>query len=218
MDDSNLIRQISGSILPLLFAITMHEVAHGWAALLLGDRTAARMGRLSLNPVHHIDPVGTLLVPALSYAIGGFLFGWAKPVPVSFGKLRQPRRDMALVALAGPMANLAMAMAWALMVRVADAVAIPAVTEPLHYMGVQGIGINLLFMLLNLLPIPPLDGGRIVSALLPPRLSYRYGAIEQYGMWVLLVLIMVPGLLSAILGPPMTLMGGLMSLLAGLAG
>jgi Zn-dependent protease len=111
-----------------------------------------------------------------------------------------------------------MAMAWALMVRVADAVAIPAVTEPLHYMGVQGIGINLLFMLLNLLPIPPLDGGRIVSALLPPRLSYRYGAIEQYGMWVLLVLIMVPGLLSAILGPPMTLMGGLMSLLAGLAG
>ncbi|NJD05150.1 MAG: site-2 protease family protein [Methylococcaceae bacterium] len=216
--EDNLIKDIAGSLLPILFAITMHEVAHGWAALMLGDKTAARMGRLSLNPIHHIDPIGTVLVPSLSYLFGGFLFGWAKPVPVNFGRLRNPRRDSALVALAGPMANLLMAIGWALMVRLAHAVDIENLSAPLAYMGERGIGFNLVLMLLNLLPILPLDGGRIVSALLPPRVSYRYDATEQYGMLIMLVLIAIPGLLGVILGPPMAIFLSLMSLFAGLPG
>jgi Zn-dependent protease len=216
--EDNLIKDIAGSLLPILFAITMHEVAHGWVALMLGDKTAARMGRLSLNPIHHIDPIGTVLVPSLSYLFGGFLFGWAKPVPVNFGRLRHPRRDSALVALAGPMANLLMAIGWALMVRLAHAVDIENLTAPLAYMGERGIGFNLVLMLLNLLPILPLDGGRIVSALLPPRVSYRYDSTEQYGMLIMLVLIAIPGLLGVILGPPMAVFLSLMSLFAGLSG
>jgi Zn-dependent protease len=201
--------------LPVLLAITLHEVAHGWVAKMLGDRTAERMGRLSLNPLHHIDPIGTLLVPGVLMILGGFIFGWAKPVPVDFGKLRRPRRDMALVAVAGPAANLLMALAWALITRVAHVIDTPFVTVPLSLMGVAGIVINLVLMLLNLLPIPPLDGGRIAAGLLPPRLAYQFGKVEPYGL-IILLLLMMTGWLSSILGLPLQIMQKLMFGFAGL--
>lgn len=214
MDDLSLVQRIAVWLLPVVFAITLHEVAHGWVALLLGDKTAARMGRLTMNPIHHIDPVGTLLVPGVLLLLGGFMFGWAKPVPVDFGKLRQPRRDMALVALAGPMANLAMAVAWALVIRIALAIDLPFATVPLALMGKAGIAINLVLMMLNLLPILPLDGGRIVSSLLPPRLAYKYGMSEPYGFFILLALIATHSL-SIILDAPM---GLLQQIMVGIAG
>lgn len=187
-------------VLPLLFAITMHEVAHGLAAKKLGDNTAERLGRLSLNPLHHIDPVGTLLVPGLLLIFGGFIFGWAKPVPVDFRRLRNPMRDMALVAVAGPLANLAMALIWALIARIAFAFNL----DFFILMGKAGISINLILMILNLLPLPPLDGGRIAVGLLPSNLSYKLSLIEPYGFVILLVL-MSTGLLSGILGVPLQL-------------
>ncbi|QSA98359.1 site-2 protease family protein [Methylococcus sp. EFPC2] len=210
MEKLTLVQGFTVMILPVLFAITLHEVAHGWVAKMLGDRTAEKMGRLSLNPLHHIDPIGTLLVPGVLYAVGGIIFGWAKPVPVDFGRLRKPRRDMVLVAVAGPAANLLMALAWALIVRLAHVIGI----EFFELMGSGGISINLLLMLLNLLPIPPLDGGRIALGLLPPRLGYKFGKLEPYGFFILLVLI-ATGLLSNILGLPLMLM---QKILYGIAG
>jgi Zn-dependent protease len=221
MGDLSLVQLISIWILPLVFAITLHEVAHGWAAKVLGDRTAEKMGRLSLNPVHHIDPVGTLLVPGVLLLMGklmgggGFIFGWAKPVPVDFGKLRRPRLDMALVALAGPMANLLMAIFWALMVRAAHAIHFEFITVPLGLMGVAGIAINLVLMVLNLMPILPLDGGRIVAAMLPPRLSYSYAKLEPYGFIILLILIATHSL-SFFLDAPLQFLQGLLFVLAGM--
>lgn len=209
------IQQLSIALLPLLFAITLHEVAHGWVARQLGDRTAEKMGRLSLNPLHHIDPIGTLLVPGVLLLLGGgVIFGWAKPVPVDFGKLHKPRRDMALVAVAGPAANLLMALFWVLMIRFALFIDTPFFSVPLGLMGKVGIAINLVLMLLNLLPIPPLDGGRIAVSLLPPRLGYKFGMIEPYGFFILLLLI-ATGWLSHLLGLPMMAM---QKLLFGLAG
>ncbi|MDD5033172.1 MAG: site-2 protease family protein [Methylococcaceae bacterium] len=215
MEELNLVQKISVWALPVLFAITLHEVAHGWVAMKLGDRTAERMGRLSLNPLHHIDPIGTLLVPGILLAMGGFIFGWAKPVPVDFGKLHNPRRDMALVAVAGPAANLLMAIFWALMVRLAVYLHSDFLTQPLGLMGEAGIFMNLLLMLLNLLPLPPLDGGRIAVGLLPPRLGYKFSMIEPYGFYILLLL-MVTHVLSYILGLPLSILLGLMHAIAGL--
>jgi len=215
MEELTLVQRFTVWLLPVLFAITLHEVAHGWVAKMLGDRTAEKMGRLSLNPIHHVDPVGTLLVPGILLALGGFIFGWAKPVPVDFGKLRKPRRDMALVAVAGPAANLLMALFWALIVRFAHLVDVEFITVPLGLMGVAGIVINLVLMLLNLLPIPPLDGGRIAVGLLPPRLGYQFGKIEPYGFFILLALI-ATGWLSNILGLPLSLMQKLMFGIAGI--
>ena len=215
MEELSIVQKFTVWVLPVLFAITLHEVAHGWVAQRLGDQTAARMGRLSLNPLHHIDPIGTLLVPGLLLLFGGFIFGWARPVPVDFGKLRHPRRDMVLVAIAGPGANLLMAIIWALLVRFAHYIDVEFVTVPLSLMGIAGIVINLVLMLLNLLPIPPLDGGRIVSGLLPPRLSYKYDKIEPYGIMILLLL-MVTGMLSSVLGIPLQIIQKLMFGIAGL--
>ncbi|HUL14283.1 MAG TPA: site-2 protease family protein [Methylococcaceae bacterium] len=215
MEELTIVQRFAVWALPVLFAITLHEVAHGWVAKMLGDRTAERMGRLSLNPLHHIDPIGTLLVPGVLMILGGFIFGWAKPVPVDFGKLRRPRRDMALVAVAGPAANLLMALAWALITRVAHVIDTPFVTVPLSLMGVAGIVINLVLMLLNLLPIPPLDGGRIAAGLLPPRLAYQFGKVEPYGL-IILLLLMMTGWLSSILGLPLQIMQKLMFGFAGL--
>lgn len=184
--------------LPVLFAITLHEVAHGWAARALGDNTAAAQGRLSLNPIRHIDPVGTVLVPALFLLLpGGFLFGWAKPVPVNARNLRHPRRDMAVVAGVGPLANLLMAVLWALVLKLALG---QGVREGL-WLGVEmmakaGIAINLMLMALNLLPLPPLDGGRVLSGLLPPRLSVQLDRIEPFGFVILLALMFLK-----VLGP-----------------
>lgn len=189
-------------VLPVLFAITLHEVAHGWAALYFGDKTAAQAGRLSLNPLHHIDLIGTIIVPAILLSLGGFIMGWAKPVPVDWSKLKNPRRDMALVALAGPAANLGMALFWALMAKLGYALmdGRDSLFVALIYMGTAGIIINLLLMILNLLPLPPLDGSRVVSGFLPPSLAARYNSIEPYGFFIILALLLT-GILSRIIMP-----------------
>jgi Zn-dependent protease len=204
------------AILPLLFGITLHEVAHGWVAKRLGDKTALMMGRLTLNPLKHIDPVGTILVPGLMMLAGGAIFGWAKPVPVTWQNLGNPKRDMALVALAGPMANLGMAFIWALIARLGillSAVS-PWASVPMILMGKVGIVLNLVLMVLNLLPLPPLDGGRIMVSLLPGPMSYRFSRIEPYGFFILIALLMT-GVLWKLLGPPVSVLEDLFSLVAG---
>lgn len=205
MIEFTLAQKIAVWLLPVLFAITVHEAAHGYVAKLLGDDTAESLGRLSLNPLRHIDLVGTVLVPGLLMATGGFIFGWAKPVPVDFNRLRRPKRDMALVAFAGPGANLLMAVAWALVARLAQALEFEFVTVPLTYMGLAGIGINVVLAVLNLLPIPPLDGGRIAVGLLPDKAGAQVARIEPYGFIILLVLIST-GMLNNILGFPVVLL------------
>jgi Zn-dependent protease len=216
----NLIQKISVFALPVIFAITLHEAAHGYAALRFGDRTAEREGRITLNPLKHIDPVGTILVPAaillLSKLSGGagILFGWAKPVPVNFMNLRHPKQDMLWVAAAGPVANLLMAMFWAGMVKLALAMPGSALAMPLALMGAAGVFINAILMALNLIPLPPLDGGRIAVSLLPPRLAYGLARIEPYGLFILLGLLFL-GLLGLLLWP---LIGALIALAALLFG
>jgi len=204
----NIIQTIAIWALPVLFAITLHEVAHGWVAKLLGDTTAQMLGRLTVNPFKHIDPVGTVLVPVglliFSALTPGppFVFGWAKPVPVNSRNLSRPQRDMAIVAAAGPMANLIMALFWALMIKLGFALLDSSawVAVPLVYMGIAGVAINILLMVLNLLPVPPLDGGRVVSGFLPPRMSDAYDRIEPYGLFIILGLL-ATGVLGAIIGP-----------------
>jgi len=205
MDQLSLIQKLAVWVMPVLLAITVHEVAHGWMALRLGDRRALMLGRLTLNPVKHIDPIGTVLLPALLLLIGGFIFGWAKPVPITWENLRHPKRDMALVALAGPSANLLMAVSWLLAVKLGIALmgSVPWLGQPLIYMGVAGIFINTILMVLNLLPLPPLDGGRIVAGLLPGPLSWQYSRIEPYGMLIVLALFFTQ-LLGKIMWPLMS--------------
>ncbi|CAG0962875.1 hypothetical protein GPROT1_00942 [Gammaproteobacteria bacterium] len=216
MEELSLLQKISIWALPVVFAITLHEVAHGWVAKLLGDRTAEQQGRLTLNPLYHIDPVGTLLLPGLMMLLpGGFIFGWAKPVPVNWGRLRNPRRDMGLVAIAGPMSNLAMIVLWILLSRLAIVMNLAFVSRPLLFMAAAGILINAMLMLLNLLPLPPLDGGRVMSSLLPSRLSYKYDKLEPYGLIILVVLMVTP-ILSMVLGGPLGLVIGLSMELAGI--
>lgn len=202
MDDLNLMQRIAVWTLPVLFAITVHEVAHGWVARRLGDPTAYMLGRLTLNPVKHIDPIGTLLVPGLLLMMGGFIFGWAKPVPVAWENLRNPKRDMAIVALAGPVANLLMAILWALVMKAGLVFGgqLDLLARPLVYMGAAGIAINVMLMVLNLLPLPPLDGGRVVAGLLPDSLAHAYNRIEPYGFFILLGLL-ISGALAYIMTP-----------------
>ncbi|MGD9600424.1 MAG: site-2 protease family protein [Gammaproteobacteria bacterium] len=180
--------------IPAVLAVTVHEVAHGWVANRLGDPTAAQLGRLSLNPLRHVDPVGTVLVPALVYLSSGFFFGWAKPVPVNWRNLRHLRRDVALVAAAGPLSNLLMLLGWTAVLRAFGDSALIAL------MSWTGIGFNATIMLLNLLPVPPLDGSRIVTSVLPARLAVRYNRIEPFGL-VILVVLLATGVVGAILGP-----------------
>lgn len=201
-----MVQTIAVWALPVLLAVTLHEVAHGWAARYLGDTTAQMMGRLSLNPIRHVDPVGTVLVPLVFLLLpGNFLFGWAKPVPVSYRNLRQPRRDMALVAAAGPLSNLLQALAWGVLLKAAVAQG----AEEGFWMGVRlmataGIVINLVLMALNLLPVPPLDGSRVVASLLPPTAAMQYARIEPYGLFIVVGL-MVTGLLQPLMNPLMAL-------------
>ena len=203
MDELSLMQRIAVWSLPVIFAITVHEVAHGWVAKQLGDPTAMMMGRLTLNPIKHIDPIGTIVVPLVLLMLGGFIFGWAKPVPVTWENLRKPKRDMALVAIAGPAANLIMAILWALVIKISLMVSgtMDWLAAPLLAMGQAGILINVILMVLNLLPLPPLDGGRVATGLLPGPLSYKFSRIEPYGFFILLGLL-ATGLLGKILWPP----------------
>ncbi|MBE0613089.1 MAG: site-2 protease family protein [Burkholderiales bacterium] len=202
----NLVQTIAIYALPVIFAITLHEAAHGYVARMFGDNTAYVLGRVSLNPLRHIDPVGTVLVPLLILTTsslmgaGGILFGWAKPVPVDFGGLRHPKRDMLWVAAAGPFANLCMALLWAFAFKLAVLAPSTAFTLPLSLMAKAGITVNLVLMLLNLLPILPLDGGRIAVSLLPNRMAYGFSRLEPYGFPILLVLLFT-NILGAILNP-----------------
>jgi Zn-dependent protease len=189
-------------VIPVLFAITVHEAAHGWVASKLGDRTALMLGRVTFNPIKHIDPIGTVLVPLATFFFVGFLFGWAKPVPVDWRNLRHPRRDMALVAVAGPGANLVMALFWGAMVKL-GVLLLPDgqwIALPLIYMGAAGILINVFLMVLNLMPLLPLDGGRVVNAMLPPKVAILFSRLEPFGLIILLALL-ITGLLGAILLP-----------------
>jgi Zn-dependent protease len=208
-----LIRNLAVYALPVLFAITLHEAAHAYAAKHFGDTTAYAAGRMSLNPMSHIDPFGTVIIPVLLYLTTGFVFGYARPVPIDFSRLRNPKRDMAWVALAGPAANFIMALLWTILGIVLDAL---QVSEPFwHKMAYAGLITNLLFFAFNLIPIPPLDGGRVAVSLLPNRLAYKYARLEPYGFFIVLALIflkvlnfwVVPvvmagqGLLSLIVSP-----------------
>ncbi|MEN8218287.1 MAG: site-2 protease family protein [Pseudomonadota bacterium] len=206
MEELSTLQQVAIWTLPVLFAITVHEVAHGWVAFKLGDDTAHRLGRITLNPIKHIDPIGTVLLPLLLLVTTGFVFGWAKPVPVNFHRLRQPRRDMALVALAGPGANLLMAIFWALIAKfglLLTGAFAPAVF--LIYMGIAGILINAILMILNLLPILPLDGGRVLYSTLPPSLADSFGRLEPFGL-IILVVLLLTGMLEYVLWPVVNLM------------
>jgi Zn-dependent protease len=202
MEHLTTVGRIAAWALPVLFAITLHEVAHGWVAKVLGDPTAEKLGRLSLNPLRHVDPFGTVVLPGLLLLLGGFIFGWAKPVPVDWGKLNHPKRDIGLVAVAGPAANLAMVVAWIAVSKLALLLGDPPISRPLIYMAAAGIYINLMLMLINLVPLPPLDGGRIMTSLLPEKWAYRFGQLERYGLLILLLLIATP-VLSLLLGGPL---------------
>lgn len=212
MGNFTLVQNIAIWALPVLFAITIHETAHGWVALKFGDRTAQMMGRLTLNPIKHIDPIGTLLVPGLLLMAGGFIFGWAKPVPVTWQNLSNPKKDMIWVALAGPMSNLGMAFIWAALAKIG--LMAGGNLQALYYMGIAGIQINAVLMLLNLLPLPPLDGGRVLVGLLPGPLSWRVSQIEPYGFFILVGLIYF-GIISMVLSP---IMRGFNSILATIFG
>lgn len=209
-DFPQLAQQIAIWAVPVLLAITVHEAAHGFAAQRLGDDTAARAGRLSLNPLRHIDPIGTVLVPGVLLMLGGFLFGWAKPVPVRFDRLHSPRRDMILVAAAGPAVNLIMAMIWAALIAVFGLQGASTQGAALmRDMCIAGIAINLLLMVLNLIPLPPLDGGRIAVGLLPASIARQYSRLENWGL-LILVALLATGVLSKILYPPLSFAEGLL--------
>lgn len=188
--------------IPIVFAVTLHEVAHGWIAKVNGDDTAASLGRLSINPLKHIDPIGTVLVPVVLLYVFGTPFGWAKPVPVNWTKLNKPKRDMAFVAAAGPIANLLMLIFWAVVFKIADSFGSDwwNISQIIIYIANIGILINAVIMVLNLIPIPPLDGSRIVSSLMPDKLSQSYSRIEPYGIIIVIVL-MISGVLGKILMP-----------------
>jgi len=198
--EPSIVQTIAIYALPVIFAITLHEAAHGYVAKMFGDRTAYLLGRVSLNPLRHIDPLGTILIPALTMVLGGILFGWAKPVPVDYSRLRNPKGDMLWVSLAGPGANLFMALLWALLMRLALTLPLGDYAEPLSLMGFAGVQINAVLMVLNLLPILPLDGGRVAVSLLPSHLAQRYAMLEPYGLMIL-VLLLFSGVLGTVIGP-----------------
>lgn len=209
MDINQIVQTVAIYALPVLFAITLHEAAHGYVARHFGDMTAYAQGRISLNPARHIDPVGTIIVPIAilvlsKFTVGaGFLFGWAKPVPVNYSALRRPRQNMLWVAAAGPAANLAMALGWALLLRISMFFSQNDFSVPMRLMCEAGMQVNVVLMLLNLLPILPLDGGRIVASLLPTRMAFGYAKLEPWGFPILLGLMFL-GALNVILAPMVT--------------
>ena len=215
MNTGQLIQTIALAALPVLFAITLHEAAHGYVARHFGDMTAYQQGRISLNPLRHIDPVGTILFPLLTLWLGGILFGWAKPVPVNFAALRRPKQDMLWVAIAGPASNLFMALGWALLYKITWLFPDSYFAEPLLGMASIGININIILMVLNLLPLPPLDGGRVAVSLLPHRQAFQLSRVEPYGIFILIFLV-ISGALGWILLPLVRLVYKLISVLFGI--
>jgi Zn-dependent protease len=214
MPEFSLIQKISIWLLPALLAITVHEVAHGWVALRFGDRTALMLGRLTLNPLRHIDPMGTILIPGLLLLLHtGFVFGYAKPVPVDWRNLHHPKRDMAIVAAAGPLINFGMGVGWALLVRLGAVLG--ETGNALVYMSVAGIFINTILMVLNLIPLPPLDGGRVLTGLLPGRWAWYFSRIEPYGFFILIGLL-ITGILGAVMWPVLSLVLGMLLPLSGM--
>jgi len=201
MEFGELIRMIAVSAVPVVFAITLHEAAHGYIARQCGDKTAYMLGRVSLNPARHIDWMGTIFLPLVMLFISGgrLMFGWAKPVPVNFQALRNPKRDMFWVALAGPAANLVMAVGWAAALKFGTLAGLRG-EDFLFEVASVGISVNLVFMALNLLPILPLDGGRIVVALLPRKLAWQFSRLEPFGLPILLGLVFISSYGYNILG------------------
>jgi len=207
--DLTVIQKIAIFALPVIFAITVHEAAHGYAAKHFGDMTAFKAGRITLNPLKHIDLFGTIILPALTIMLGGVLFGWAKPVPVDFRRLNNPKKDMLWVAAAGPASNFAMAIFWALVMKFS--VSAPEdFALPMLLMAKAGVTINIVLMVLNLLPLPPLDGGRIAVSLLPMNLARPFAQIERYG-FIILIILLFSGVLSRILDPLINLVYTLIS-------
>lgn len=216
MNELTLLQRIIIWVFPVIFAITVHEVAHGWVAKKYGDYTASNLGRLTLNPIKHIDLIGTIILPGLLLlASTGFVFGWAKPVPVDFRNFKNPKKDMAIVALAGPVANLLMALGWSCIIRLGILLNTEFVSLPLIYAGMAGILINLALALINLIPIPPLDGSRILSGVLSDKWAWHYNRLERFGFILLLALLWTGGL-SYILDYPMYYMRNYFFSLAGL--
>jgi len=216
MNIDNIIVEISIWALPVVLAVVLHEVAHGWVAFRLGDDTAYWMGRLTLNPLKHVDPVGTILIPLLLVVMHtGFIFGYAKPVPINYRKLKHPKQDMIWVALAGPVTNLLLAIASTLLLWLAVQLPPSAgwVTQPLALMCQASILINLVLCIFNLIPLPPLDGGRVAVGLLPGVWAYRLSRVEPYG-FLIIVALLVLGVLPAVIGP--LVMGGFDLLTSGM--
>lgn len=218
MNELTLLQRIIVWVLPVVFAITVHEVAHGWVAKKYGDNTADMQGRLTLNPIKHVDLLGTIIIPGLLLITGtSFIFGWAKPVPVDPRNFKNPRADMAIVALAGPVSNILMAIAWALVARIGVTIGIAseAIALPLIYTGIAGIAINLVLALVNLLPIPPLDGSRILTGLLPNYWAWQYNKLERFG-FIILIILLSTKILNGILAYPLYLAQQLFFSIAGL--